>query len=205
MLRPTNLRCGVANFTVGLNQLHSVEKLATLVTLVATSISVPAASHRARALHIAIRQEALACSAVQLLHAVTDNSTLLLQRPENFLADFSLLVSRGPAERIEAATEPLVDVGVDQVVLGANLRGGCFLLERLGLCRSPVFVGATHVHCVDSTRAAIPGIHISAEHTANNIPKMGNVVDIGQRARDEDIALTFDRQHFGLPQAGQQP
>lgn len=68
----------------------------------------------------------------------------------------SLLLGGGPAEEVEVDLEPLVDAGVNGVILVADLLRGQALLPGLVLCGCAVLVRATHVQQVPASQAAIP-------------------------------------------------
>ena len=59
--------------------------------------------------------------------------------------------------------------------------------SHLGLCGSPVLICAAHVDAVVAARLAVAGIAVCAEHAADDVPKVGHIVDIGQSAGDENI------------------
>ena len=52
-----------------------------------------------------------------------------MQVPEYSLGDLRLLVRRGPTEMVETDVEPSVDLGVQRIVLIANLPGCQAFLE----------------------------------------------------------------------------
>ena len=61
----------------------------------------------------------------------------------------------------------------------------------LGLCGSPILIRATHVYAVVAAGFAVAGVAVRAEHAANDVPKVGHIVDVGQGAGDEDISGTY--------------
>lgn len=80
------------------------------------------------------------------------------------------------------------------VVLVAHLDRGHTLLEGLGLGGRTVLIRAADVDHVVATETAVPGEDISAEDAADDVAQMRNVIYIGQRAGDEDVALVIHRQ-----------
>lgn len=65
----------------------------------------------------------------------------------------------------------------------------CLLQVYLSLCGGTVFVCPTHIDAVVTSAAAVSCIHISTQHTPDNIAQMGNIVDIGEGACDQDVSL----------------
>ena len=80
---------------------------------------------------------------------------------EDVLGNLSLLRRRRPAEVIEVAVEPLVDLGVECVVLVANLLGCHTFLTSFRLSRSSILVCAANVDSVVASETAVPGVDIS--------------------------------------------
>lgn len=64
-----------------------------------------------------------------------------MQLGEDVLCNLRLLVSGRSAEDVEANVEPLINLGVNLVVLGAQLFWCAFLFYGLGLGRSAVLIG----------------------------------------------------------------
>lgn len=67
-----------------------------------------------------------------------------------------LLLGGGSPEEVKVDLEPLVDAGVDGVVLVADLLRGQTLLSGLVLRGRPVLVGAAHEQQVPAAHAAVP-------------------------------------------------
>ena len=63
--------------------------------------------------------------------------------------------------------------------------------SHLGLCGSPVLIRAAHVDAVVPARLAVASVAVSAEHAADDVPKMGHIVDIGQGAGDQNVSGTY--------------
>lgn len=82
---------------------------------------------------------------------------------------------------------------MDSMILVANLLGRALLLQGLGLGGRPVLVGAAYVDRVVPPKPAVPREHVGAEHAADDVPEVRDVVDVGQRAGDEYVAAAGDR------------
>lgn len=82
---------------------------------------------------------------------------------------------------------------MDNMVLVADLLGRALLLQGLGLGGRPVFVRAAYVDRVVPSQPAVPCEHVGAEHASDDVPQVRDVVDIGQRTGDEDVAAAGDR------------
>ena len=65
--------------------------------------------------------------------------------PEDLVSDLGLVLGGGPAEVIEADVEPLVNLGVEGVILVANLLGSQAFLESLGLRAGAIFICSADV------------------------------------------------------------
>lgn len=101
---------------------------------------------------------------------------------------------RRAAKLVKVDLEPVVDLLVDRVVLVADLLAGGALLERLGLSRGAVLVGAADEDRVVAAGAAVPRVHVRGEHAADDVAEVGHVVDVGQRGGDEDVAGAWLRE-----------
>ena len=71
---------------------------------------------------IPVRQKPLALLAKELLHGVLAQVVVVVQVPEDGLRHLGLLRGRGSTELVERDVEPLVDAGVQRVVLVADLK-----------------------------------------------------------------------------------
>lgn len=67
-----------------------------------------------------------------------------------------LLLGSGSAKKVEANLEPLVDAGVNGVVLVADLLRCQTLLSGLVLCSCAVLICATHEQQVPASQTAVP-------------------------------------------------
>lgn len=121
---------------------------------------------------------------------------------------------------VKVDAEPVVDAAVEGMVLGAE--GGRVYAFLEGLCfgRGSIFVlqekdqsqlesvvhGAigkgkrrfmvthrtTDKQSLETAGSAVAGKDIGGQNTADQVPEMGDVVDIGQSTGDEDVALPRD-------------
>ena len=61
----------------------------------------------------------------------------------------------------------------------------------LGLCSSPILIRATHVNAVVAAGFAVAGVAVRAEHAANDVPKVGHIVDVGQGTGNKNVSGTY--------------
>ena len=73
--------------------------------------------------------------------------------------------------------------GRGAVASGARLRLGC----------CAVLVGAADEHRVVAARAAVARVAVRAQHAADDVAQVRHVVHVGQRARDQNVALACVR------------
>lgn len=66
----------------------------------------------------------------------------------------------------------------------------------LGLCGSAILVCATDIDAVVASASAVAGIHISAQHTPNDVTQVRNVVDVGQGTCDQNVSLACTHPHY---------
>jgi len=98
-------------------QVERVQELSTSVTLVTTGITISALG--TFALNESIGKESMVVLTVELGSIALLEEAVLLELEEDFLGDDSLGFGSRSSEYIEADFEPLVNVGVDLVVLVA--------------------------------------------------------------------------------------
>lgn len=133
-----NGRCAV-KLTPGLQKIKGVKQMSTLVALISSCILV--STQWACAFHETVGQKGLVCFAVGLNRCSLLQVTVLMQLGEDVLCNLRLLVSGRSAEDVEANVEPLINLGVNLVVLGAQLFWCAFLFYGLCLGRSAVLIG----------------------------------------------------------------
>ena len=63
-----------------------------------------------------------------------------MELEKDVLGYLSLLPRRSPAEDVKADVEPVVDLLMEGIVLGAELFGRAFLLKRLGFSCGAIFI-----------------------------------------------------------------
>ena len=68
----------------------------------------------------------------------------------------------------------------------------------LGLCGSPILIRATHVNAVVAAGFAVAGVAVRAEHAANDVPKVGHIVDVGQGTGNKNVSGTYAAMHKGV-------
>lgn len=62
------------------------------------------------------------------------------------------------------------------------------LHTHLGFCCSAILISATNVDAVVATAAAVAGIYVSTQHTANNVAQVWHIVDVRQGTGDQDVS-----------------
>lgn len=137
--------------------LHGVEEVAASVTLVTTGAEVVADA--AFTLNVAIGQEGvvLGDGAEGLGGFALLDEAVLPELGKDLLGDAGVLVGGGAAELVEADAEPVVDILMEGVVLGAKSRGVYALGKGLGLGGSAILVGTADVEGGQATGAAETG------------------------------------------------
>jgi len=110
------------------------------------------------------------------------------------MADFCLLRRGCAPELVKFYVKPLVNFTMNSMVLVADLLGRALLLHGLRLGGRPVLISTAYVDGVVTPEPAVPREHIGAEHTADDVPEVGDIIDIRKRAGDEYVAAAGDRQ-----------
>lgn len=123
--------------------LHRIEQVTAGIALVTTSTLVMA--QRALSLYITISQEGLVLGAVCLSGLALLNVAIVPQVLEDRLHDFSVLICGRATKGVKVDPEPVVDLLVNRVILGAKSRGIHTLRKRLCLCCGAVLVGTANV------------------------------------------------------------
>ena len=83
-------------------------------------------------------------------------------------------------------------------LLVTDLLGATVLLHGFGLRRRPVLIGPTDIYGVVAPETTVASKHIGAQDAADYVAEMRDVVDIGQRAGDENVSLAGDGELGGL-------
>ena len=73
---------------------------------------------------------------------------------------------------------------------------------HLSFCSSAIFIGAAHEDAVVPPAAAVARVHISAQHTANDVAQVRNIVDVGQGAGDQDVPFACNMRHAKIIKTG---
>lgn len=94
-----------------------------------------------------------------MVHNLLKGLASFVESLEDVLGDVSLLRSSGPAEFIKVAVKPLIDLGVDGVVVVTDLLACLPLLHSLGLGGGTILVRAANVDGVVT--------HLTAESCIN--------------------------------------
>ena len=92
--------------------------------------------------------------------------------------------------------EPVVHRAVDRVELIADFPRGHVVGLRARLGRRPVLVGSADVQRVQPALAAVPREDVRAEHAANQIAQVRNIVHVGQCRRDQNVLLSRYRKNL---------
>lgn len=164
---------------MGIDKFCCVDKLTAPITLITFSIAIVA--HGALTTHESISQEAFTLLAVLLIDNLFESVALSNDVIENVLSNLSLLGCAGATKTIEITIKPIIDFLVDRMVVITNLLASFAFLHRLGLCGSAVLVSTAHVDGIMAGKTRIPCKDISRKHTADNVSKVGHIVDVGER------------------------
>lgn len=132
------------------------------------------------------------CLAKRLCGGLLLQEAVFVQLGEDVLCNVGLLLCGCTSKVVKGDVEPLVDVAVKRKVLIAKLLRGALFFNRLGLGRRSIFVCTAYIECIVSSRARETGEDVGGEYGPDNVAKMGHVVDVGQSASDEHIALSLD-------------
>lgn len=111
----------------------------------------------ALALDIAVGQKGRVSWAVSLGCLTLLDVAVIPETSEDVLDDSSVLVSGRAAEDVKIKPEPVVDVLVDGVILGAQCGRVYPLRERLSLCRGAILIRTTDIDGWKAPRPAEPG------------------------------------------------
>ncbi len=114
----------------------------------------------ALALNIAVGQEGLVRRAVGLGGLALLDEAIVPEAGENALDDGGVLRGGRAAEDVEVDPEPVVDVLVDRVILGAQGGRVHTLGESLCLCCGAVLIGPADINRREAPRPAVAGKNI---------------------------------------------
>lgn len=110
------------------------------------------------------------------------------------MADFCLLRRRCPPKLVKFYVKPLINFIVDSMVLVADLLGRALLFHGLRLGGGAILVSPAYVNSVVTPEPAVSREHVGAEHTADDVPEVGDVIDIRKCAGDQYVAAAGNRQ-----------
>ncbi len=122
----------------------------------------------ALALDIAVGQEGRVGGAVGLGGLALLDEAVVPEAGEDVLDDGGVLGGRGAAKDVKVDAEPVVDLLVDRVILGAQCGGVDALGQRLGLCRRAVLVRPADVDCWETPGPAEAGKDVCGLEGENN-------------------------------------
>jgi hypothetical protein len=182
---------GVADFEIGgagnlrarLLQICRIEQPPAIVTLV-TARALKAAV-RARAFHIAVRQEAAVVDGIDLLGRPLLDQPCRLETFAEVLRELAVRRIGGAAEMIERQPEAVARGLLDQVLLVAI---GAHILSRFRRCqlrRRAVLIGRAQEQDLMALQAPEARMDVRRQHRAREIAEMLDAVDVGERGGDE--------------------
>ena len=107
------------------------------------------------------------------------------------MSDLCLLLRGSATENVEIAVEPLIDLFMNFIVVVTDLLRRLALLACFCLSSSAILVSTANIYRVVSSKTAEPCIDVCGEDAPNNVAKMRHVIDVRQRTRDQDVALSL--------------
>ena len=127
-----------------------------------------------------VGKEGVTLWAVLLVDDLLRCLSFLAQGVEDIVSDIGVFLGRGggPSKFVEVAIEPLVNFGVDGVVIIADLLWSLVLLACFGFCGGSVLVCTTNIDGVVACESGESGIHVSRQYAADDIPEVRHVVDV---------------------------
>ena len=116
-----------------------------------------------------------------------------MQIVEDILCNGCLLWCCGSSKFVKVTIKPLVDLFVDGMVLVTDLSWSLSLLSGLCLSGSSILVSAANVEDIVACKSSEPSIHVSREHTSNDVTQVWHIVDVRKCTGDEDVAFASKR------------
>lgn len=107
----------------------------------------------------------------------------------NLLHQLGLPLRTRPPKMIKPNLKPLIRLLVQPMKLITQLPRRHTLLQRLCLRRRPVLIRPTDIKRRNVPRTSVPRVHIGGEGGTDDVAEVGDVVDVGERRGDEDVAL----------------
>ena len=110
---------------------------------------------------------------------------------KDVLSDLSLCWCSSSSKVIKVTVKPFVYFPVDGVVVVTDFTWG--LLVSAGFCLRgcAILISSAHIDAVVANKTSETSIHISGQHTANDVTKMRHVVNIWQGTSDQDVSLAL--------------
>ena len=178
----TLLRAGDGR--VGIDQVDRIEQASAVVALVAARLFVAAV--RARALDIAVRQEALVVDGVDLARGALLDQAIVFENVGEMLRQLAVGLARGTAEPVERQREAGADASLDLVLFVAVLRGRLAGFGGGEFGGRAVLVGRTDKEHLVAHQPAEARIDVSRQHRPGEIAEVLDAVDVRQGRGDED-------------------
>ena len=127
-----------------------------------------------------VGKEGVTLWAVLLVDDLLRCLSFLAQGVEDIVSDIGVFLGRGggPSKFVEVAIEPLVNFGVDGVVIIADLLWSLVLLACFGFCGGSILVCTANIDGVVACESSESGIHVSRQYAADDIPEVRHVVDV---------------------------
>ena len=158
-------------------QVHGVEYRAAVVALIAPGVLEPA--RRARAAHVAVRQEALEVRRVGNLHLCRVDVALLLQHAPERVHHVPVVIGHGGGEEVERDAHALPRFEEGRVVALDQLTGGNALaVGAHGDGRSVGVAAGDHEHLV-AAHTVIAREYVSRQVCARQVTEVEWAVGIG--------------------------
>jgi len=134
--------------------------MTTTITLITLGVSVATTLVVAATTHHAVSQWCGASVAILLFKVVLVSVSFSVQVVENILSNISLQCCSGATKFIEVTIEPLIDLGVELMVVVADLLWGLAFLTGLGFRGSSILICTANVDGVVASEASVSRIDI---------------------------------------------
>ena len=90
---------------------------------------------------------------------------------------------------IKPNLKPLIRLLVQPMKLVTQLARRHTLLQRLCLCRRSVLIRPADIQRRDVPRTSVSRVDVGGEGGTDDVPEVGDVVNVGEGGGDEDVAL----------------
>ena len=162
-------RSGTASSALGINKLYCIDHFATAIALVTLSVWETTAFVMAATSYHAVGKRSIAGLTELLTNNIFVCVTSIFQVIENVVGDFSLLRGSCAAKLVKITVEPLVNLGVEGVVVFTDLLGSLACFASFGLCCSTVLIRSTDVNSIVTSKADKACVDICRQDTANDV------------------------------------